>query len=728
VTGPTAPDGTLSGPTSPATPFFGVAPAAVRRALVWGFAGVLAAYAAIRLVPVSHVTLDIAYQVLFTLVVGAALVAMWQAFGHTTGVERRYWGFSCAGLLCLLIGHGHDVIAAGVALSGGPPPVSWADASDLAAITCLVGLLLTFSRFRHASPAARARYIIDVVAVTMIATGILETWVIGPWFDSVSVASEWPRVLYAASPVVGGLSAVGMLVAVFGTRFARWEPWERLLAASVTLASVGLMLAPVAYVDVLDGTPGGLGVVASQLAWTVGVFLGLAGAAARHLSAGEPWRLRPFTPLDASFGWVAAIALPSIEVVSLPILGIAAAQADDPSVRIVRLLIVGVVALALAARTFMTVIDNDALAAGATSDPLTRLHNHRYYQSRLDAEIAAAVRYGEGVSLIVLDIDDFCAVNAAGGHATGDALLVEIARAVERAVRTCDVVCRSGGDEIAIILPQTASDTALGIAERVLGGIRTVTAPNGRRVTASAGVGSLPRMAGERSELVDRAEAALYWAKTHGKDRAFLFDGDLTVAGDIDERVRALRERADHATVRSLAAAVDARDEQTQDHSGNVARYAVALARELDLDDRTVLQIEHAALLHDVGKIGVPDAVLFKAGPLTAAEWARMRQHAVLGEEILSSTTMREILPWVRHHHEHWDGSGYPDGLSGDAIPLGARIIALANAYDAMRSSRPHRAALSRTAALQEIDLGLGTAYDPALGETFIDLVGGKYL
>jgi len=728
VTGPTAPDGTLSGPTSPASPHFGVQPAAVRRALVWGLALLLVGYAAIRLIPMDAVASAVGFQMLFTLVVGIALVSMWVVFGQTTGIERRYWGFSSAGLLCLLIGHGHDVIATGVALSGGPPSASWAGFFDLAGIGCLVALLLTFSRFRHASRAARARYITDVVAVSIVVTGALEMWVIGPWFDAVSVASAWSRILYAASPVVGGLSAVGMVVAVFGTRFDRWEKWERLLAASVTLASMGLMLAPIAYVELLDGGAGGFAVVAHQLSWTVGVYLGLAGAVARHTAGAGAWQLRPFAPLDLSFGWVAAVGLPSLEVVALPVLGFAAAEADDPSIRLVRLVVVGAIALALAARTLLTVIDNDALAAGATSDPLTRLHNHRYYQSRLDAEIAAAVRYGEGVSLILLDVDDFCSINASGGHAAGDVILVEMARAVERAVRTCDVVCRSGGDEIAIILPQTPSDTALGIAERVLREMRTVSGSNGRRVTASAGVACLPLSAGERSELVDRAEAALYWAKTHGKDRAFLFDGELTVAGDIDERVRALRERADHATVRSLAAAVDARDEKTQDHSGNVARYAVAMARALDLDDRTVLQIEHAALLHDVGKIGVPDAVLFKAGPLSASEWASMRQHAVLGEEILSSTTMREILPWVRHHHEHWDGTGYPDGLSGEEIPLGARIIALANAYDAMRSSRPHRAALSRTAALQEIDLGLGRTYDPVLGEMFIDVVGGNYL
>ena len=216
------------------------------------------------------------------------------------------------------------------------------------------------------------------------------------------------------------------------------------------------------------------------------------------------------------------------------------------------------------------------------------------------------------------------------------------------------------------------------------------------------------------------ADAALYWAKRHGKDRATIYDAQVAGPVDPEQRVRELRERANLEAVRALAAAVDARDRGTQDHSRNVSALATALARELGLEDETVTLIGFAGLLHDVGKVGVPDSVLYKDVALTDEERARLREHAPLGAQILSSTAMSEILPWVRHHHERWDGSGYPDGLAGEQIPLGARIIGVCEAYDSLVSGRFGRAPLTRRAALQQIDLDLGVKFDPVVGERFM--------
>ena len=155
---------------------------------------------------------------------------------------------------------------------------------------------------------------------------------------------------------------------------------------------------------------------------------------------------------------------------------------------------------------------------------------------------------------------------------------------------------------------------------------------------------------------------------------------------------------------------------------------AVLLARELDLDERTSTLLEVAALVHDVGKIGIPDRVLNKRGQLTAEESAIVRDHSVLGERVLQSTRLVEVLPWVRHHHEHWDGGGYPDGLAGEDIPIEARILAICDAYDAMTSERTSRPAMSKSAALQEIDLGLGSQFDPALGEVFLRMAAGRHV
>jgi diguanylate cyclase (GGDEF)-like protein/putative nucleotidyltransferase with HDIG domain len=344
----------------------------------------------------------------------------------------------------------------------------------------------------------------------------------------------------------------------------------------------------------------------------------------------------------------------------------------------------------------------------------------------LGEEIASAVRYGESVSVIALDLDDFGRTNAVAGHSAGDAVLASVAHALERAVRTRDIVCRAGADDFVVILPGADDVVADSVAIRVLAEVRTLSVPGVGKLTASAGVAGLP--ADDGDDLLRRAEGALRIAKADGGDRAVVYDAALVESADPEERIRGLRERADIATVRALAAAVDARDEATQDHSRNVARHAAMLAREVGLSEAEVLHLEYAGLLHDVGKIGLPDSLLRKTGPFTSADHDLMRTHVLLGEEILQSTTMRDILPWVRHHHERWDGTGYPDGLAGEDIPLGARILALANAYDSMRSERPYRVGLSRSAALQEIDLALGTVFDPTLGETFIDAIGRTFL
>jgi putative nucleotidyltransferase with HDIG domain len=303
---------------------------------------------------------------------------------------------------------------------------------------------------------------------------------------------------------------------------------------------------------------------------------------------------------------------------------------------------------------------------------------------------------------------------------------VGVARALEAAVRTQDVVCRVGGDELMVILPGADPSATLATAQRIVESVRSVTGAEGRTLSVSAGATAFPLHAHDRDGLVAAADAALYWAKRHGKDQVAVYDPDVVTPTGLERRMRDLREHADLDVVRALAAAVDARDVSTQDHSRNVSRTAAALARELGLDEETVTLVGHAGLLHDVGKIGVPDAVLKKRGPLTDEERAVLRDHAPLGAQILGSTAMTRIPPWVRHHHERWDGGGYPDGLAGEAIPLGARIIALTEAYDSIVSGRFGRKALTPRAALQLIDLELGDKFDPVVGERFIRMMAAQ--
>jgi diguanylate cyclase (GGDEF)-like protein len=417
------------------------------------------------------------------------------------------------------------------------------------------------------------------------------------------------------------------------------------------------------------------------------------------------------------------VVLPSIELVAIPAFGIGAFQTGDPTERLLRLTIVGIVAVMLAVRTLLAIADSEALLARADTDPLTGLHNHRLFHGRLNAEIDRASRHGESVGLVALDVDDFGAVNSVGGHQAGDAALVGIARAIEAVVRSQDVVCRVGGDEVMVILPGADLGAAFVTARRIVEGIRCVETDSGPPLSVSAGVTAYPEHALDRDRLLAAADAALYWAKRHGKDRAVIYDDQVATPVTPEQRIKELREHANLESVRALAAAVDARDPGTRDHSRNVSVLASRLARDLGLSGEVVTLIGYAGQLHDVGKIGVPDSVLRKSGVLTEEERRGLWEHASLGAQIIASTNIGEIQPWVRHHHERWDGSGYPDGLAGEDIPLGARILALAEAYDSLVSGRSGRQPMTPRAALQQIDLELGGKFDPVIGERFIRMV-----
>lgn len=709
------------------TALFGMRPRTVRTIMWFAFSLVTLAFFGVFAFVADRRLAAMCEESIISAVLLLASAILFGAWAHTRDMERRFWGLVLIGTLFLAGARVYEVLSlAGLEVPGLPTGDVISGLLEMAAVASLLVLLTAFSRFRLSSIAAQVRYVVDVVAVCLVVAGALEIWVIGPWYDSFGHVSAWVRVVYSASPVAGVLAFAGMMVAVLGTRVARWESWERLFALCTIALSVGLVLTPVAYADSTWSVLGGWAERSSEFVWLVAGLLAIAGMVYRHVERKREWRLRPLAVLEPGYGFLPAIGLSSLQIVALLLFGLAAADAQDPVERAVRLGIVGWVALTIAVRTLLTVADTHALASGVATDALTGLQNHRSMHRALSAEVASSVRYGEPVSVIAMDVDDFARINAVAGHAAGDDVLASVARAIDRAVRTRDIVARAGGDEFVVILPGADESIARHVALRVFDEIRTVIVQGVGSLTASAGVASLPADDGE--DLLRRAEAALRTARAGGVGSVVVYDPHTALSLDPEERMRELSARADTVTVRALASAVDARDEATQDHSRSVARYAVMLAREIGLDDDVVVHIEYAALLHDVGKIGLPDELLRKTTPFTAADRERMQLHAVLGEEILQSTAMRDILPWVRHHHERWDGTGYPDHIAGEGIPLGARVLALANAYDSMRSDRPYHAALSRTAALQELDLGLGTAFDPVLGERFIDAIGRTFL
>ena len=344
--------------------------------------------------------------------------------------------------------------------------------------------------------------------------------------------------------------------------------------------------------------------------------------------------------------------------------------------------------------------DRRLLTDMATSDPLTGLGNHRTFHERLREEVARAVRHGRPLALVLLDLDQFKEINDTAGHGAGDKVLAGVAGELQREARSEDVLARIGGDEFAMLLPETSSMDALAFVERVRAQI-SASPVGGYRVTLSAGISDISH-ASSAEQLFRFADGALYWSKAKGRDCAWIYDPSIVKELSAQERAEHLERSQAMSALRALARAIDAKDQMTRRHSQRVASLCHQLADVRGWDADRIQMLTEAALVHDVGKIGVRDAVLLKNGPLTPAEWEEVKQHAMLGAQIVQEVLTDEQVAWIRGHHERPDGTGYPDGLGAAEIAEGAALLALADAFDVMTLSRPYSAPRSVEGALRE--------------------------
>jgi len=387
-------------------------------------------------------------------------------------------------------------------------------------------------------------------------------------------------------------------------------------------------------------------------------------------------------------------------------------------------------------------------------DSLTMLSNHRGFQEILSTEIASADARNSNLSIIIMDVNHISKINRELGHAKGDEVIKLLAEKVKMNIRSSDTAGRYGGDEIAIILPDTDTAEAKYIAEYLTYSLSCSFVDDVGPVKVSVGITTYPECSKDQEKLLILAEQAMYVSQSKGYkdgmsaivsslDFNFWDDTALNSFAEVlskrhsqlgikfeDELVNKFNHEQiksqNHLMemVTSLASAIDAKDTYTKGHSTSVSRYSEALARALNLPEAEVERITLGALLHDVGKIGIPENVLRKPTHLSEEEWEIMKQHPVIGAEkvLMPNEALRDLIPIVKYHHERWDGTGYPEKLKGEDIPFSARIVSVADAYHALISDRPYRKGLGVERACEILKMGAGIQWDRNLVRQFIQI------
>ena len=376
------------------------------------------------------------------------------------------------------------------------------------------------------------------------------------------------------------------------------------------------------------------------------------------------------------------------------------------------------------------------------TDALTSIGSRRLLEDKLETECTRSKRYKRPFSLAMIDLDNFKTINDMLGHATGDDALKKLAECMKSQKRKPDILARYGGDEFVILMPETEANAAVTLLERFREHVQQIEVAESVSMTISCGIAqSTPDGDDSSMDVVRRADMALYAAKSAGRNCVKIWNKRMSKAlsaGDIQvdkieqlkRRIADMSQQAEKTFIQSIrglvqALALKAKNPYVKYHSENVMHYAVAIARMMNLSPKQVDVIRRAAMVHDIGMIGIPDTILFKPGGLTPHERKIIEQHPLITVRILQKMSyLKKEMAIVLAHHEKWNGQGYPHGLSGTAIPLGARILVVADTFDAVTSNRSYRSSLSLDETIELLVDSSGYDFDPDVVEAMVSWIG----
>ena len=697
--------------------------ASLIRTLAWVAYALLVVLTAVlrSAIPSASLRAQVSDGLLYLLPIALTLLGALTLSIRAGRVERRLWRLVAAVSVLILCAETYYTwYVTTIDVHGPRFPASY-QLMQLVAVFLGACVVVSLTDFGAATARSIVRFGLDVLGVMILFASGLYWFVLLPMFKGVPGEVWWGAAVAAIYPVVGLCIITFMSVPAAGGRTLRWRSWERLIATSFLLYGVGLVLSPIAYLQ-MRGSTDAQGSFWASVVLGFGYYVLFMATVYRFTASSraidvEPWFFPRLGPK-----WFST-AYPIMLAATLPLLGVGALEIGRNPEGVPIAAAAVALSVILVARSWLRSSEAMSHWFSANTDSETGIFNYRYLRKRLEDDLAYAKAAEASLSVITVGVEGLRTIANVGGSAEHTNALARIASALTATAGEDSSVCRTGTDVFVAIVRGADAETARELAVRLLTAAARAVEPLGVHVGLYAGVAVYPDHGDEPDQLLARSGAAQEVSALAEDTRVVVYDPSLEEEAGADSRPMFARTRSRRATARVLAAAVDARDPQTRRHSENVADLVSALALMLDLPADRGQVLDLAAQMHDVGKIGIADSALRARGEITDEQREQIEQHPVLGERILAAARLDEILPAVRHHHERWDGAGYPDGLRGTEIPLEARILAVCDAYESMTSPRSYGEDLAAEQAVVEIEQCSGTQFDPDIAGPFCRMI-----